>query len=325
MTRQGSLFDDDDEPLRPQAARLAPKLRTLADRGVYLGTSSWKYPGWLRSIYTPERYESRGKFSQKKFEAECLAEYARTFRTVGGDFSFYQFPSPDYWARLFDRSPESLTFGLKVPEAITVAKWPGHARYGRVAGQENDSFLDASFFTRAFVKPLEPYAARVATMIFEFGTFSQSTFPTAADFFSRLDAFLGKLPTGPRYAVEIRNPNYLFSDYFATLTRHNVAHVFNAWTRMPPIHEQMKLPGAFTADFIAVRALLSVGKSYEQSVKDYEPYDSTKVPNHPTREALAQIARRAIADHKSAYIYLNNRLEGHAPSTIEAVVDLIGG
>jgi hypothetical protein len=24
--------------------------------GVYLGTSSWKYEGWLGRIYTPERY-----------------------------------------------------------------------------------------------------------------------------------------------------------------------------------------------------------------------------------------------------------------------------
>jgi hypothetical protein len=82
--------------LPPQAARLAPKLRALADQGVYFGTSSWKYEGWVGSIYTADRYLTRGKFSTKKFEAECLAEYAATFPVVGGDFSFYQFPSPNY-------------------------------------------------------------------------------------------------------------------------------------------------------------------------------------------------------------------------------------
>ena len=60
---QLSLFDDgpeDDPPGR--AALLGPKLRSLADEGVFFGTSSWKYEGWLGSIYHAERYETRGKF-----------------------------------------------------------------------------------------------------------------------------------------------------------------------------------------------------------------------------------------------------------------------
>jgi hypothetical protein len=43
-----SLFDANDPP--ELAARLAPILRDWADRGVYVGTSSWKYQGWLGSI-----------------------------------------------------------------------------------------------------------------------------------------------------------------------------------------------------------------------------------------------------------------------------------
>src|SRR3954449_9502770 len=101
-----SLLPLDDEP-PPQAARLAPKLRSLADRGIYFGTSSWKYEGWLGSIYSPERYTTRGKFSKKKFDAECLAEYAATFPVVCGDFAFYQFPSQEYWQRLFRGTPSS--------------------------------------------------------------------------------------------------------------------------------------------------------------------------------------------------------------------------
>jgi uncharacterized protein YecE (DUF72 family) len=137
------LFETgDDRP--PQAARLAPKLKALAGQGVCFGTSSWKYEGWLGSIYTPERYATRGRFSRGKFEAGCLAEYAETFPVVCGDFAFYQFPSPDYWERLFAATPPSFLFGFKVPEDITVARWPGHARYGTRAGQENPGFLNAA-------------------------------------------------------------------------------------------------------------------------------------------------------------------------------------
>jgi len=122
------LFPDPDPSEdRPElAARLAPKLRSLANRGVYFGTSSWKYEGWLGSIYNPQRYTTRGKFSTRKLEDTCLAEYARTFPTVCGDFAFYQFPSVDYWQRLFEAVPDGFLVGLKVPEDITVAKWPGH-------------------------------------------------------------------------------------------------------------------------------------------------------------------------------------------------------
>src|SRR5260221_3041498 len=111
------------------SSELAATLRSLADQGVFIGTSSWKYPGWLGDIYTPSRYETRGRFSKTKFEASCVEEYAETFPVVGGDFSFYQFPSDVFWAKLFASAPASLKFGFKVPEEVTCAKWPAHARY----------------------------------------------------------------------------------------------------------------------------------------------------------------------------------------------------
>jgi uncharacterized protein YecE (DUF72 family) len=80
-----------DQP--PQATRLRPRLRELAARGIYFGTSSWKYDGWVGSIYSSDRYVTRGKFSKAKFEENCLSEYASTFPTVCGDLTFYQFPS----------------------------------------------------------------------------------------------------------------------------------------------------------------------------------------------------------------------------------------
>ncbi len=307
----------------PQAARLAPKLMALAERGVSFGTSSWKYEGWLGSIYSPGRYSTRGKFSRKRFEETCLAEYAQTFPTVCGDFAFYQFPTADYWRRLFEGTPPSFTVGLKVPEAITVARWPSHARYGEKAGQDNGSFLDTALFRSQFTRPLDPYAERVAVLIFEFGTFAKATFRTVDDFLYRLDDFLAGLPGGFRYGVEIRNPEYLEEGYFACLSEHGVAHVLNAWTRMPELGSQLDRPGVETADFSVVRALLSKGRSYEQSVDAFEPYDRIREPNEAARAALRRVAERAIERKQRAFVFVNNRLEGHAPSTIEAVADHI--
>ena len=309
----GSLFA---EP-RPLAARLA----TLAQRGVFIGTSSWKYEGWLGSIYTPERYITRGKFSQKKFDDTCLAEYAETFPVVCGDFSFYQFPSDEYWRKLFGSSPAALQFAFKVPEEITVKKWPTHARYGRRAGLDNDNFLNSEVFTRLFYEPLLPYGARAALFIFEFGTFSKSAFPDVGAFLAVLDGFLSALPEGPRYSVEIRNAEYLCPEYFEVLRSNGVAHVFNAWTRMPDLPTQTAIADAYTAGFTVTRALLRRGRAYEEAVKSFEPYREIQDPLPETRDALRALIQKSLGERKPSYIFVNNRLEGNAPGTIEAVVD----
>jgi uncharacterized protein YecE (DUF72 family) len=314
-------FFDDDRP--PQATRLGPRLRALADQGIYFGTSSWKYEGWLGSIYSPGRYSSRGKFSRRKFEADCLAEYAEVFPVVCGDFSFYQFPTADFWRQLFGESPRSLQFAFKVPEEITVAIWPGHARYGSRADRANGSFLDARLFELEFARLLEPYRDRVAVLIFEFGTIPKAIF-SAGEFIGRLHAFLAALPGGFRHAVEIRNPEYLGPGYFDVLSAHGVAHVFNAWTRMPDLSAQAELPGAFTADFAVVRALLRPGRTYEQAVTLFKPYRTLQESDPSTRDALRRIADRSRQAGQPAFVFVNNRLEGNAPSTIEAVAESLG-
>lgn len=58
------------------------KAAELAAKGIYVGTSSWKYQGWFNQLYTPSRYEYRGKVATTRFERSCLAEYAQVFKTV---------------------------------------------------------------------------------------------------------------------------------------------------------------------------------------------------------------------------------------------------
>jgi uncharacterized protein YecE (DUF72 family) len=311
------LFGD----FRPEfAERLAPKLEAMARERIYIGTSSWKYEGWLGQIYTRENYLTRGRFSQKKFEAECLDEYAKTFPIVCGDFSFYQFPSDAYWQRLFASAPPSLLFAFKVPEEITVKRFPRHDRYGARAGMDNEAFLNPAIFADAFLRPLEAYRTRVAALIFEFGTFPISAFEEGPPFTERLERFLEALPKGPRYSVEIRNPEFLSPDYFACLQRHGAAHVFSAWTRMPELGVQTSLADAFTADFTVVRALLRKGRAYEEAVSQFSPYLHVQDANPPARDALRKLIERSRRQRQAAYIFVNNRLEGNAPETIDAIL-----
>ncbi len=317
---QLGLFDEPEE-LPEAARRLAPKLQTLADEGVFFGTSSWKYPGWVGSMYSQSRYVVRGKFSQRKFDDECLSEYARTFSLVGGDFSFYQFPSDDYWARLFGESPSSLRFALKAPEDVTVAKWPSHARYGSRAGEPNPEFLNPKVLQTHFLRKLLPYRDRVAVVMIEFGTMAKSVAGGLPGFLELLEPFLHGLGQEIRLAIEIRNPEYLTEEYLQLLSKHNVAHIFNAWTRMPTLDQQVALPGIVTADFLVSRALLTKGRAYDDAVQKFEPYRQVQEPNPTARDGLFTLGEMARRRKKPAFLLVNNRLEGHAPGTIEAVAD----
>lgn len=304
-----------DPPPTFDRARLSGRLRQLVEQGIWIGTSSWKYDGWLNQIYSPERYETRGRFSRKRFEAECLAEYAETFPVVCGDFSFYQFPSPEYWGKLFASAPANLRFALKVPEEVTCDVFPVHARYGPRAGSDNENYLNADALKALFLEPLTPYRARLAPLIFEFGARSASL----PEFVNRLRPFLSALPEGFQYSVEIRNRAYLAGPYFDCLREHGVAHVFNAWTRMPALSEQIGIPEAVTAPFTVVRALLRQGRPYEQAVEKFAPYREVDDPNPEGREALRALMRRMKEERRATYIFVNNRFEGNAPQTIEAI------
>jgi uncharacterized protein YecE (DUF72 family) len=317
----GSLFE---EPQRFDRAGLSSRLSALAAENIFIGTSSWKYEGWFGQIYTRDRYLTRGRFSQKRFNDECLAEYAETFPIVCGDFSFYQFPSPDYWRKLFSSAPEALQFAFKVPEDVTVKQFPKHPRYGPRAGDDNASFLNPDLLRDGFLDLLAPYRTRVAVLILEFGSFPKYCFPETGDFLRAIDPFLAALPRDFRYAVEIRNPEFLSADYFACLRNHGVAHVLNAWTRMPEIGVQMHLVGACAAGFTISRALLRRGRPYEEAVAKFMPYSQVQDRNPETREALRLLIARARDRHEPSYIFVNNRLEGNAPETIEAITGEAG-
>ena len=314
----GPLFE---EPGGFDREALAARLRALAAEHIYIGGSSWKYEGWIGQIYRRERYLARGRFSRKLFEAECLREYAETFPTVCGDFAFYQFPTDEFWRRLFQQTPAGFRFAFKVPEQITCKAFPRHARYGPQAGKDNEAFLDARMFREMFARPLMPYREKTALLIFEFGAFGPRSFASLGEFLDRLDPFLAALPPEFRYAVEIRNPEFLEKDYFSCLRTHRVAHVYNAWSRMPELRSQMAIPDSVTADFLVSRALLRRGRTYEDAVATFAPYTEIQDPNPEARDSMRVLIGRAREDQKPLFLFVNNRLEGNAPLTILAITE----
>jgi uncharacterized protein YecE (DUF72 family) len=304
--------------------QMQKKAALLASRGVFIGTSSWKYPGWLGQIYSPARYEYRGKVAKTRFERDCLSEYAEVFKTVCVDSAYYDFPRREQLLKLADAVPGDFRFGFKVTDAVTIRKFPNLPRFGMKAGQRNKDFLNTDLFATAFLKPCEEIRAKIGVLMFEFSRFGSGDYERGSDFVAELDAFLGRLPGGWPYAVEMRNKHWLRDEYFGSLARHGVTHVFNSWEAMPPVSEQMALPGSRTnPKLCAARFLLKPGRKYEEAVKTFQPYDQVKEPN-PDAQAAGKVlvaeGKAAGLDRKT-FIYVNNRLEGNALQTIDAMLE----
>jgi uncharacterized protein YecE (DUF72 family) len=310
-------------PFLPDTAR--PTLQSLAQAGIFLGTSSWKYPGWLGQLYTSDRYTYRGQFAQSRFDRLCLAEYAETFATVCVDAAYYRFPDDRFLTGLANQVPDGFQFTFKVTDEITVKRFTRLPRFGDRAGQSNPHYLDADLFASAFLAPLEPFRSKTGVLLFEFSRFYPSDYARGRDFVEALDGFLGKLPRDWRYGVEIRNATFLHPEYFSCLARHAVSHVFNSWEAMPSLAEQLTLPNAFTSpDHAVARLLLRPGRDYEEAVKRFQPYDRVQDPypegRTPVNEVLRRIARRDKSVSRTLYAYVNNRFEGNALQTIASIL-----
>jgi uncharacterized protein YecE (DUF72 family) len=309
-------------PFDREATKAA--LGILARRGVFIGTSSWKYPGWGGQLYDLARYEWRGRFAHRRFERNCLAQYAEVFKTVCVDAAYYTFPDRKHLETLAAQVPLDFQFALKVTDEITVRKFPRLDRFGDRAGKDNENFLNADLFANAFLEPCEAIRSRVGLLIFEFSRFYPTDYEHERDFLDDLGAFLERLPENWPYAVEIRNRHWLQPDYFECLSRRGVTHVFNSWDAMPPVSEQMALPGSRTNPaLVAARFLLKPGRRYEEAVMAFQPYDRIKEPDPKARAAgkvLVAEGQQAGPDRKT-FIYVNNRLEGNALETIAAIVE----
>lgn len=175
---------------------LAERAANLAVQGVYLGTSSWKCPGWLGTFYDSARYEYRGKFAESRFKRDCLEEYAEVFKTVCVDAAYYTFPSQQYIEGMVNLTLDDFLFAFKVTDAITIKKFANLQRFGDLAGKPNENFLNPDLFAKAFLKPCEPVRERIGLLMFEFSRFWPADYQHGRDFIADLDKFLGQLPKG---------------------------------------------------------------------------------------------------------------------------------
>jgi uncharacterized protein YecE (DUF72 family) len=288
---------------------------------VRFGTSTWTYEGWQGQVY-------KRPYAKTAFTRECLGEFCQylykgqpLFRTVGNDSTFYRPPTTGQLVRYLSQIPEYFEMCFKVWEEITIPTYAKHPRYGVKAGQPNPRFLDPGTFIDLVLRPYRDanFHKHAGPFLFEFQRHGLS----ADEFLSRLDAFLDALPKDFSYSIELRNPGLLGERYARLLEKHEVAHVYNHWCFMPGLAEQHHRMQDFTAPFTVLRLLTPLNMTYEAAKKRAAPHDKIVGELPEMRAETVDLVKQAVSRRIRAYVLVNNRTEGNAPLTIQALVDIL--
>jgi uncharacterized protein YecE (DUF72 family) len=253
---------------------------------IRIGTSAFTAAGWEGGFY-PQGLPAR----------EQLSYYARHFDTVEVDSTFYRVPSLSTVQNWDARTPRGFIFAAKAPQIATHEK----------------VLIDCDDDLMEFLKVMSVLGEKLGPLLFQFPYFNKKAFAGVTDFLARLIPFLKKLPTGYKFAVEIRNKNWLAPQFADALRSRGVALTLIDQAWMPRPAQWFEKFDPITADFTYVR-WLGDRKGIERQTKTWN-----KVIVDRQRElsewveALEKVASLRIP----IYAYANNHYAGFGPATVE--------
>jgi len=257
--------------------------------GILVGTSSFTASGWEGSFY-PKGMRSR----------DFLGYYARQFQTVEIDSTFYGTPSASTVASWSEKTPPDFIFAVKVPQVIT------HEKVLVGCEAESDEFIER----------MASLGDKLGPMLLQFPKFDKWALKSPDELLTRLDSFLKRV-SGPahRYAVEIRNKDWLDKKLTDALRQLNVALALTDTSFMPRPWEMKNQLDLITTNFAYVRWLGNRKGIEEQTTT----WDKTVIDRQPELKSWVVVLRRLVEDKRIRKIlaFANNHYAGHAPDTVK--------
>jgi uncharacterized protein YecE (DUF72 family) len=279
------------------------RIRKSIPSQIKIGTSSFSETDWIGPFYPPGTKP-----------ADFLSYYAKKFKTVEIDATYYAIPSRrtvDGWR---NKTPDDFLISAKFPRSIV------HG--GKAAKPDPDVILvpEATYSARdKFLEVMNRLGDRLGPLVLQFPYLSKAVFKSVDIFLERLDKFLSDLPDGFRYAVEIRNRNWLSESFADMLREHGTALVLVDQAWMPHGDEVEKKFDPVTTDFVYIR-LLGDRKEIEAITKTW---DKEVIDRGESLERWSELISRLVKREVETLIYVNNHYTGHAPTTSERLHDLL--
>ena len=252
----------------------------------HIGTSAFTASGWEQAFY-PEGMKP----------AEYLSYYATKFDTVEVDSTFYRTPSKATVQGWKNKTPDGFLFAAKVPQVITHEK----------------VLVDCEPEFSQFIETMDLLGDKLGPLLFQFGYFNKTAFRGVNDFLARLRPFLNKLPKDHKFAIEIRNKNWLVPQFIETLREHRIALALIDQSWMPRPAEWFEKFDPITADFTYVR-WLGDRKGIEQQTKVWTKLIVDRQGElSEWADILGKVHKRKI----QIFAYANNHYAGYSPATVE--------
>lgn len=300
------------------------ELAAHVPRWLRLGTSSWSFPGW------PAMWD--GKPSEHALAQNGLRAYARhpLFRTVGLDRSYYGPLRADdlvaYGAQIDDATraaPGAPAFKMvaKVWDELTTAVFPKQPRYGARAGERNPHFLDLDVLEHEVLAPYRTAGFGAAgPFVIELTPMPRGALDERA-LTAKVAHFLERVPRTWSWAFELRNEELCTARWYDVLRTHAAAPVFNFWTAMPSLREQLRRAGgAIHGRTMVARLMLPPFARYAEKKADFAPFERLVAPQPEMRDDLVHLLRAAAAAQvDDAFVIVNNKAEGCSPMTVRAL------
>lgn len=301
--------------------------------GVYMGTASDRYAGWMGLIYTPERYEGRVTkrarrvgdtgYTESILPVDSVAEYFEHFSVLEIDFTFYR-PLLEWDGRPTDNFHLLRSYGgylrkedgviVKVPRSVLALK----IKKGDVF-VKNEDYLSPPFFTSRIYEPaVRILGPNLKGFVFEQEYHRKKDRLPVIDLAESLDRFFGSIPEDSRYHLELRTGAYLSDDIFRVLERRGVGQVLSHWTWLPHLVAQHELSGRrfFNAGRkCVIRLITPHGMRYEESYAAAFPFDSIKeeMLSYRMLDETAELMWAAVEKGVEVDVIINNRAGGSAP------------
>jgi uncharacterized protein YecE (DUF72 family) len=250
-----------------------------------LGTSSWSSEDWVGSFYPPGTKSS-----------DFLRVYAQYFDTVEVDSTYYRIPSESMVQNWRTRTPPGFLFAAKFPQIIT---------HEKVLHECRDELAE-------FLRAMSLLEDRLGPLLLQFPYFSTKAFANSAEFQTRLVPFLEQLPSGFRYALEVRNKHWVNARFLDILRQKRVALALIDHPWMTPIEKLADGLDLVTVDFAYIR-WLGDRKAIEEKTKSW---DRIIIDREKEMQIWITLIRQLQKRRIDVMGYFNNHYAGFGPGSI---------